>query len=198
MTLSASSLALADARGREQHWELAQRIVVEFRRLPGRKGLKILAPASDDARGFEVAIRPQDALFVASAFKGFVLAEYLRQVEAGEATLDEQLDLDESVWSLSSPGAQSARARRQGRGVDGPIGDDLAQRQHCDGHGAQARRRRPRAGVHRVDWAAQRADPNQHEAVLRLRRRFSAVGNHHLGRARRGPCERSVSDQPDH
>src|ERR687891_27061 len=103
MTLSASSSALADARGREQHWELAHRIVAEFRRLPGRKGLKILAPAGDDAREFEVAIRPQDALFVASAFKGFVLAEYLRQVEAGEATLDEELDLDESVWSLSSP-----------------------------------------------------------------------------------------------
>jgi beta-lactamase class A len=81
---------------------LARRIVAEFRRLPGRKGLKILAPAVDDAREFEVAIRPHDALFVASAFKGFVLAEYLRQVDADEATLEEELDLDESVWS---PGA---------------------------------------------------------------------------------------------
>jgi beta-lactamase class A len=103
VTLSASRPTLADARGRERHWELAQRIVAEFRRLPGRKGLKILAPASDHAREFEVAIRPQNALFVASAFKGFVLAEYLRQVEAGEATLEEQLDLDESVWSPGSP-----------------------------------------------------------------------------------------------
>jgi beta-lactamase class A len=103
MTLSASSPALADTRGRARHWELAHRIVAEVRRLPGRKGLKILAPAVDDAREFEVAIGPRNALFVASAFKGFVLAEYLRQVEAGEATLDEQLDLDESVWSLSSP-----------------------------------------------------------------------------------------------
>ena len=103
MTLSASSPALADAHDREQHWELAHRIVAEFRRLPGRKGLRILTPASDDAREFEVAIRPQNALFVASSFKGFVLAEYLRQVEAGEATLDEQLDLDESVWSPGAP-----------------------------------------------------------------------------------------------
>jgi beta-lactamase class A len=103
MTLSASGPAVADAGGPKQDWELAHRIVAEFRRLPGRKGLKILAPAGDDAREFEVAIRPQDALFVASAFKGFVLAEYLRQVEAGEATLDEQLDLDESVWSPGSP-----------------------------------------------------------------------------------------------
>jgi beta-lactamase class A len=116
MTLPASSPALADAREPEQHWELAHRIVAEFRRLPGRKGLKILAPASDDAREFEVAIRPQNALFVASAFKGFVLAEHLRQVEAGEATLDEQLDLDESVWSwarrCSIRPSSPARSRR--------------------------------------------------------------------------------------
>jgi beta-lactamase class A len=103
MTLPAASPALAGARDRKQRWELAHRIVAEFHRLPGRKGLKILAPTSDHAREFEVSIRPQNALFVASAFKGFVLAEYLRQVEAGEATLDEQLDLDESVWSPSSP-----------------------------------------------------------------------------------------------
>jgi beta-lactamase class A len=103
MTLPAASPAFADARGRGRHWELAQRIVAEFRRLPGRKGLKILAPASDHAREFEVAIRPQTALFCASAFKGFVLAEYLRQVEAGEVRLDEQLDLDESVWSPGAP-----------------------------------------------------------------------------------------------
>jgi hypothetical protein len=50
MTLSASSPTRADVRHRKQDWELAHRIVAEFRRLPGRKGLKILAPASDHAR----------------------------------------------------------------------------------------------------------------------------------------------------
>jgi len=95
--------ALAHARGPRHRWRLARGIVTEFGHLPGRKGLKIFAPPSDRARAFRVVIRPHTALFCASAFKGFVLAEYLRQVEAGEATLDEQLDLDESVWSPGAP-----------------------------------------------------------------------------------------------
>jgi beta-lactamase class A len=104
MTLLPFRPALADSEhGRRGHGKLARRIVAEFRRLPGRKGLKILAPEGDGARAFETAIRPHSALFCASSFKAFVLAEYLRQVESGEATLDEQLDLDESVWSPGAP-----------------------------------------------------------------------------------------------
>jgi beta-lactamase class A len=103
LTLPAVEPALAHSRDRKHHRKLARRIVAEFRGLPGRKGLKIWAPGGDGGRKFEVAIRPRTALFCASAFKAFVLAEYLRQVEAGELTLDEQLDLDESVWSPSSP-----------------------------------------------------------------------------------------------
>jgi beta-lactamase class A len=100
--LPAFQPAVTTAHGFRHHGSLARRIVAEFRRLPGRKGLKIFAPGGDRDQDFEVAVRPQTALFCASSFKGLVLAEYLRQVESGEAALDEQLDLDESVWS---PGA---------------------------------------------------------------------------------------------
>ena len=81
---------------------LARRIVAEFSQLPGTKSLKILAPGGYRAREFSATLNPQTPLFCASAFKVYVLAEYLRQVEAGEASLDEELDLDDSVWSVSS------------------------------------------------------------------------------------------------
>ena len=81
---------------------LARRIVAEFSQLPGKKALKILAPGGHRAREFSATLNPQIPLFCASAFKVYVLAEYLRQVEAGEASLDEELDLDDSVWSVGS------------------------------------------------------------------------------------------------
>jgi beta-lactamase class A len=46
---------------------------------------------------------PDEPLYCASAFKAFVLAEYLRQVEAGTATLSELLPVGESIWCPSSP-----------------------------------------------------------------------------------------------
>jgi beta-lactamase class A len=82
---------------------LGRRIVREFGKLPGRTALKIWAPAVDREPAWSVSLNPERRLFCASAFKGFVLAEYLRQTEAGTAPLDELLPLDKSVWSLSAP-----------------------------------------------------------------------------------------------
>jgi beta-lactamase class A len=81
---------------------LAGRIVDEFNRLPGTKGLKIWAPGGG-GREFVAAIEPDSALFCASSFKAFVLAEYLRQVEAGSASLGELLPVDDRVWSFGAP-----------------------------------------------------------------------------------------------
>ncbi|MCC8986906.1 MAG: class A beta-lactamase-related serine hydrolase [Candidatus Contendobacter sp.] len=78
-------------------------IIDEFNRLPGRKALKIWAPGGDDDREFLVTINPDTALFCASSFKVFVLAEFLRQMEAGQTSLTELLPVDDSVWSLSAP-----------------------------------------------------------------------------------------------
>jgi beta-lactamase class A len=47
--------------------------------------------------------RPDLFLFTASAYKTFVLAQYLRDVEAGRLVEDEQLAIDDSVRMVSSP-----------------------------------------------------------------------------------------------
>lgn len=60
--------------------------------------------------------RPDAAMFVGSAIKTFILATYLREVEAGRLSEDEQLPIDAGVRSPSSPvllnltGTTSARA----------------------------------------------------------------------------------------
>lgn len=101
---AAASLALPS--GAAPWWPkprgVGRAIVDEFNRLPGTKGLKIWAPA-DRGREFTVSIEPEQALFCASSFKGFVLAKYLRQVEAGSASLGELLTIDDRVWSFGAP-----------------------------------------------------------------------------------------------
>lgn len=95
--------------------DLAREVVAVFDRLPGRKGLKFLAPADAGRAEWSAALNPSDQFFVASAFKAYVLAEYLRQVEAaldpgGAVPLGQQLtthlaeqwELDTSVFSLDS------------------------------------------------------------------------------------------------
>ncbi len=82
---------------------LGRRILQEFEKMPGRTALKIWAPAVDHVRAWSVSLNPEQLLFCASAFKAFVLAEYLRQTETGTAPLTERLAVDESVWSLSAP-----------------------------------------------------------------------------------------------
>lgn len=82
--------------------ELAERIVAAFERLPGTKGLLIQSPNAE-GNDFSVAIEPERALFCASSFKAFVLAEFLRQLEAGRTSLGELLTVDDRVWSLGAP-----------------------------------------------------------------------------------------------
>jgi beta-lactamase class A len=80
---------------------LKQRILDLFSTLPGRRALYILSPAR--GQDFEVMLNADTPLFCGSAFKAFVLLEFLRMVDAGEASLTDLLALDSSVWSLSSP-----------------------------------------------------------------------------------------------
>jgi beta-lactamase class A len=62
---------------------LEQRILQEFGKLPGRTALVISVPAVDHAPAWSVSLNRDQLLFCASAFKAFVLAEYLRQTETG-------------------------------------------------------------------------------------------------------------------
>ena len=67
--------------------------------------MKIWAPAKNRGREFLAALNPGRQMFCASSFKGYVLCEALRQIDAPEAVAklaSTQLKLDSSVWSLGS------------------------------------------------------------------------------------------------
>lgn len=96
--------------------DLSAAIVSTWTGLPGQKTLKVWVPATDTAPEWRAAHDPGRVLFVASAFKAYVLATFLRQVEEGldplasvplgaqfAARLSEEWDLDERVFS---PGAR--------------------------------------------------------------------------------------------
>jgi beta-lactamase class A len=70
----------------------------QFEAFPGTKSFRI------DVGSTTVASqRASVQLFVASAVKTFILAQYLRGVEAGRLSLDEQLPVDDSVRTSDSP-----------------------------------------------------------------------------------------------
>ena len=98
---SAATLPRAEAHAFAGSDRLASRIVELFGTLPGQHALHIASPGPHYS--FEAASNADAALFCGSAFKAFVLAEFLRMVDAGEATLTELLPVDASVWSVSSP-----------------------------------------------------------------------------------------------
>jgi len=95
---------------------LAVEVIELFDTLPGTKALKVWAPPDAGRPAWSAAVDADRQLVIASAFKAFVLAEYLRQAEA---TLDpaaptplavqlleqmqEELVLDEGVFTLGSP-----------------------------------------------------------------------------------------------
>jgi beta-lactamase class A len=98
---SAAPRTTAAASGRPG--ALRRMVIREFEKLPGRKSLKIVVPPVGRLPAWSVERDPDLPLFVASAIKAWVLAEFLRQVEAGTATLEEHLPVDDRIWSFSSP-----------------------------------------------------------------------------------------------
>jgi beta-lactamase class A len=77
------------------------RALARFLRLPGRKSY--LVHIGDGGTAGRFAHRPDLFLFTASAFKTFVLAQYLRAVEAGQLSEKQELTIDDSVRSPGSP-----------------------------------------------------------------------------------------------
>jgi beta-lactamase class A len=75
--------------------------IQSFLTLPGTKSY-LLEVGQNGASG-RIAHWPNIPLFVASAYKTFVLGQYLRDVEAGRLAEDEALTLDDSVRSPGSP-----------------------------------------------------------------------------------------------
>lgn len=95
---------------------LSEEVIAAFKGLPGQKGLKLWAPPDAGRPAWTAEQNPDDRFFIASAFKGFVLAECLRLEEEALDPLSEtplaaqlaerlaqQLPLDEAVFTLGSP-----------------------------------------------------------------------------------------------
>jgi beta-lactamase class A len=95
---------------------LSVEVIQLFDALPGTKALAFWAPPDAGRPAWSAASQADRQLVIASAFKPLVLAEYLRQVEDAldpAATtplaaqigqqLQEQLTLDERVYTLGSP-----------------------------------------------------------------------------------------------
>jgi beta-lactamase class A len=95
---------------------LSVEVIELFDALPGTKALKVWAPPDAGRPAWSAVVDADRELVIASAFKVFVLAEYLRQAEAmldpAASTplfvqlaeqMQEELVLDESVFTLGSP-----------------------------------------------------------------------------------------------
>ncbi len=76
-----------------------------FKGLPGVNSFKIWAPATSGTDELLVQMHPSYRMFVASAFKSYVLAARLKMLDAPNiVTLlkSNELTVDETVWSLGS------------------------------------------------------------------------------------------------
>jgi len=62
-----------------------------------------LVVADEPGKPWQASHQPATRLFVGSAVKTFILAQYLRDVEAGKLAEDTPMTIDDSVRSLSSP-----------------------------------------------------------------------------------------------
>ena len=71
-----------------------------FAMLPAASCLIVADPPG---KPWQASHQPATRLFIGSAVKTFILAQYLRDVEAGRLAEDTQMTIDDSVRSLSSP-----------------------------------------------------------------------------------------------
>ncbi|CAA9526525.1 MAG: hypothetical protein AVDCRST_MAG62-1502 [uncultured Sphingomonas sp.] len=72
-----------------------------FRALPGSPSY--LLHIGERGSSGRFAHQPNLFLFIASAFKTFVLGQYLRDVETGRTSLDEHLPIDDGIRNFGSP-----------------------------------------------------------------------------------------------
>jgi beta-lactamase class A len=106
LTGGSAELILQSTNAQAQNTsDIAAQIKGLFRRLPGINTLKIWAPATSGTDEILVVLHPSQRVFVASAFKCYVLAARLKALDAPNiVTLlkSNELTLDDSVWSLGS------------------------------------------------------------------------------------------------
>lgn len=84
----------------------SEHVLALFNRLPGDKGIKILAPGVGGRSDLLIELNVNQRLFAASSIKTFVLCEALRQVDCPDVVHqleNKMLALNDSVWSFGSP-----------------------------------------------------------------------------------------------
>jgi beta-lactamase class A len=85
--------------------ELDARVMAAFEGLPGTWAVKFLATDSHGKHQLDIGVRAGQRLFVASAFKCFVLTTRLKQLDVAdvvERLETNVLQLDDSIWSFGS------------------------------------------------------------------------------------------------
>ncbi|MBX6746045.1 MAG: serine hydrolase, partial [Acetobacteraceae bacterium] len=92
-----------------------QAALQRFALLPGEKSL--LVEATDPGGAWRLALQPDLPLFVGSAFKTFVLAAWLQEVEAGRRSLEEQVTIDDGIRSPVSPVLEHLSGTTEARAV---------------------------------------------------------------------------------
>lgn len=98
----ASALMRTSALGAGDHSARAiPHLLESFIALPGKKSAQV--DVDEPVDPWRVTLDADAELFCGSCFKTFVLATYLREVEAGNLDELEQLPLDDGVRSLISP-----------------------------------------------------------------------------------------------
>jgi beta-lactamase class A len=73
----------------------------EFLKLPGKQSFAI--EVGPPGRSWRRAYRPDAQIFIGSAIKTFILATFLRFVEMGALSENQQLSIDDGIRSLNSP-----------------------------------------------------------------------------------------------
>ncbi|WP_428673170.1 serine hydrolase [Reyranella sp.] len=101
--LAASMLAAAPIVSRAQGQAGNARVQAAVERFAALPSASCLVVADQPGKPWQVSHQPAAQLFVGSAIKTFILAQYLRDVEAGRLAENTQMAIDDSVRSLSSP-----------------------------------------------------------------------------------------------
>lgn len=106
LTIGPAALMLRNATVHAQGTSgIIRQIKALFNQLPGIHTLKIWVPATEETGELLVTMRPSQRIFVASAFKSYVLAARLKALDAPDVVnrlKSADLPLDESVWSGGS------------------------------------------------------------------------------------------------
>lgn len=101
--LAASMLAAVPIVSRAQAPGGSSRVQAAIGRFAALPSASCLVVADQPGKPWQASHQPAARLFVGSAIKTFILAQYLRDVEAGRLAEDTQMAIDDSVRSLSSP-----------------------------------------------------------------------------------------------